>query len=51
MDGEEKKKVLRENIKLQMYDLKNAQEILQRAPQGNIDIGWKRKGRELGFVL
>ncbi len=24
---------------------------LEKGPQGHIDIGWKRKGRELGFIL
>jgi len=54
-------KELRENIKVLMMKVDEAKDelqkeieklyILEKGEQGLIDIGWKRKGRELGFVL
>ena len=54
-------KELRENIKVLMVKVKEAKDelkkeieklyTLEKGDQGLIDIGWKRKGRELGFVL
>lgn len=54
-------KELRENIKVLMMKVEETKDelkkeieklyILEKGDQGLIDIGWKRKGRELGFVL
>jgi len=54
-------KELRENIKVLMVKVEEAKDelkkeieklyTLEKGDQGLIDIGWKRKGRELGFVL
>ena len=54
-------KELRGNIKVLMVKVEETKDelkkeienlyILEKGDQGLIDIGWKRKGRELGFVL